>query len=93
MIYTSCIGYLPLGLLLGLLYYQHIWLEVCALKGGNPPILLRFWFRFSLLALCLALLFYFLPQAVPFMATGIVLSKPIYIYMRKKSIFEVLDGR
>ncbi len=93
MIGTIYIVYLIIGILLGGFYYHHIWLEVCSLDKNNIHLLLRFWVRFSALTLTLALMFHHIPESIPWIASGVFLAKPVYIYMRKKTIFEVSDGK
>lgn len=93
MIHTSYLAYLIIGIVLGGFYYHHVWLEASSLGKNNPFFLLRFWVRFSGLTACLTLLFYYLPESVLWIALGISLSKPVYLYTRKKTIFGVSGGK
>ena len=87
--YTQFFVYLTTGLMLGLFYYHHLWLEVWGLRGNRLSPFLRFWVRFSALSFFLAFWFFLVPDSGLFIATGVILAKPLYIVMKKKSIFGV----
>ncbi|HHN65332.1 MAG TPA: hypothetical protein ENK09_08245 [Nitrospirae bacterium] len=80
------------GLIAGLLYYHHIWIEIQGLGQGKGNPVFTFWFRFAALALLLTAIFNLLPGGTPAFVIGLFIARPLYFYMNRERVFRGKDA-